>query len=81
METSIGSSALDVLLTLCAATGDPQPFGAYEIRRRQDGHAIGAVGFHRPPDENGIVTIGGRAIYARVPVAGDRRSAAERRTR
>ena len=45
-------------LALCASTGDPRPFGAYEIRRRGDGRAIGGVGFHRPPDENGVVTIG-----------------------
>ncbi len=41
-----------------AYTGDPQPFGNYEIRRREDGQAIGGVGFHGPADENGSVTIG-----------------------
>lgn len=45
-------------LNVCAATGDPQPFGAYEIRRRDDGHAIGGMGFHAAPDEHGGVTIG-----------------------
>ncbi|MCO6011371.1 GNAT family N-acetyltransferase [Actinoallomurus purpureus] len=45
-------------LAHCTFTGDPRPFGAYEIRRREDGYAIGGVGFHRPPDENGVVTIG-----------------------
>jgi RimJ/RimL family protein N-acetyltransferase len=50
-------------LNHCANTGDPHPFGNYEIRRREDGQAIGGVGFHRPPDENGSVTIG----YALIP--------------
>lgn len=38
----------------CAKTGDPQPFGCYEIRRRADGHAIGGLGFNRPPDVSGV---------------------------
>lgn len=42
----------------CADTGNPQPFGAYEIRLREDGHAIGGVGFHAVPDDQGQVTIG-----------------------
>ena len=42
----------------CADTGNPQPFGAYEIRLREDGHAIGGVGFHGVPDDQGQVTIG-----------------------
>ncbi|MCX4744963.1 GNAT family N-acetyltransferase [Kitasatospora sp. NBC_01287] len=45
-------------LGTCADTGDPQPFGNYEIRRREDGHAIGGLGFHGPADANGSVTIG-----------------------
>jgi RimJ/RimL family protein N-acetyltransferase len=45
-------------LNTCANTGDPQPFGNYEIRRREDGRAIGGVGFHGTPDENGSVTVG-----------------------
>ncbi|MEV6396687.1 GNAT family N-acetyltransferase [Streptomyces sp. NPDC051907] len=45
-------------LDVCAGAGDPRPFGAYEIRRRQDGRAIGGVGFHDAPDEDGSVTIG-----------------------
>lgn len=45
-------------LKTCAKTGGPQPFGAYEIRRRHDGYAIGGLGFLWPPDENGSVTIG-----------------------
>ncbi|MEV7463370.1 GNAT family N-acetyltransferase [Streptomyces rubiginosohelvolus] len=49
----------------CAATGDPQPFGPYVIRRRSDHRVIGGMGFHRPPDEHGSVTIG----YGLVPSA------------
>jgi RimJ/RimL family protein N-acetyltransferase len=45
-------------LKTCANTGDPQPFGAYEIRGRHDGYAIGGLGFLRPPDANGSVAIG-----------------------
>ncbi|MFH8407535.1 GNAT family N-acetyltransferase [Streptomyces sp. NPDC018019] len=49
----------------CAATGDPQPFGDYEIRRRADGLVIGSLGFNRPPAADGSVTIG----YGLVPGA------------
>ena len=42
----------------CAGTGSPQPYGNYEIRRREDGRAIGGVGFNRPPDEDGSITVG-----------------------
>ena len=52
-------------LNTCANTGDPQPFGNYEIRRREDGHAIGGLGFHGPADENGNITIG----YGLIPSA------------
>src|SRR5580692_2353594 len=52
-------------LGACASTGDPQLFGNYEIRRREDGQAIGGVGFHGPADENGSVTIG----YGLIPSA------------
>jgi len=45
-------------LGACASTGDPRPFGNYEIRRREDGQAIGGVGFHGPADEDSSVTIG-----------------------
>lgn len=45
-------------LNVCADTGDPQPFGAYELRRRTDGYVIGGLAFHGRPDENGGVTIG-----------------------
>lgn len=52
-------------LSVCASTGDPQPFGAYEIRRRDDGRAIGGLGFHGPADRHGSVTIG----YGLIPSA------------
>ncbi|MFF4102802.1 GNAT family N-acetyltransferase [Streptomyces sp. NPDC001903] len=58
-------SAARRFLGICADTGDPQPFGNYEIRRREDGLAIGGVDFHGPADENGSVTIG----YGLVPSA------------
>ena len=45
-------------LGTCANAGDPQPFGNYEIRLRTDGRAIGGIGFHGVPDENGSVSIG-----------------------
>ncbi|WP_405667462.1 GNAT family N-acetyltransferase [Streptomyces sp. NBC_01166] len=45
-------------LAACASTGNPQPFGPYEIRRRTDGMAIGGVAFHGRPDAAGQVTIG-----------------------
>ncbi|WP_035792587.1 GNAT family N-acetyltransferase [Kitasatospora mediocidica] len=40
------------------AGGDTHPFGGYEIRRRSDGLAIGGIGFHGAPDEDGSVAIG-----------------------
>ncbi|MFI9605085.1 GNAT family N-acetyltransferase [Streptomyces sp. NPDC052043] len=58
-------SAARRFLGTCANTGDPQPFGNYEIRRREDGQAIGGLGFHGPADENGSVTIG----YGLIPSA------------
>ncbi|MFC7840750.1 GNAT family N-acetyltransferase [Streptomyces sp. NPDC057382] len=58
-------SAARRFLDTCASTGDPRPLGAYEIRRREDGRAIGGLGFHGPADENGSVTIG----YGLIPSA------------
>jgi RimJ/RimL family protein N-acetyltransferase len=60
-------------LTTCSITGDPQPFGAYEIRRRDSGQAIGGLGFHGAPDENLSVTIG----YGLIPSAQGRGYASE----
>ncbi|MEW1693586.1 GNAT family N-acetyltransferase [Streptomyces sp. NPDC091265] len=52
-------------LNTCADTGDPSPFGSYEIRLREDGTVIGGLGFHSVPDTDGNVTIG----YGLVPSA------------
>ncbi|KOU00662.1 acetyltransferase [Streptomyces sp. NRRL F-5755] len=57
-------SATD-FLRRCAATGNPQPFGDYEIRRRADGLVIGSLGYNRPPAADGSVTVG----YGLVPAA------------
>ncbi|WP_137989634.1 GNAT family N-acetyltransferase [Streptomyces vilmorinianum] len=40
------------------AHGDPGAFRAYEIRRREDGVAVGGIGFHGPPDGERFVTVG-----------------------
>lgn len=42
----------------CRGQGDPQPFGAYEVRLRGTGEPIGGVGFNHPLDEHGVTTIG-----------------------
>ncbi|MFH9352401.1 GNAT family N-acetyltransferase [Kitasatospora sp. NPDC017646] len=60
-------------LRVCAQDGDPQPFGAYEIRLREDGRAIGGAGFHAAPDPSGTVTVG----YGLVPAARGRGYASE----
>lgn len=57
-------SAARRLLRACAEGGAAHP-GSYEIRRREDGNAIGGVDFHGPPDEQGSVTIG----YGLVPAS------------
>lgn len=38
--------------------GDPGAFRLYEIRLRETGVSIGGIGFHGPPDELGVATIG-----------------------
>lgn len=60
-------------LATCADTGDPQPFGNYEIRHRGSGRAIGGLGFHGPVDEKRTVTIG----YGLAPSARGRGYASE----
>jgi RimJ/RimL family protein N-acetyltransferase len=45
-------------LATCSISGDPRPFGTYEIRRRTDGHAIGGLGFHGLPDAENMITVG-----------------------
>lgn len=49
----------------CAENGDPGVFRAYEIRLREDGYAIGGIGFHGPPDAERFATVG----YSLVPDA------------
>ncbi|GGT63508.1 MULTISPECIES: GNAT family N-acetyltransferase [Streptomyces] len=51
------------VLDRVAAHGGPGVFGAYEIRLREDGVAVGGIGFHGPPDEERYVTVG----YGLVP--------------
>ncbi|MFI9002713.1 GNAT family N-acetyltransferase [Streptomyces sp. NPDC053541] len=46
-----------------AERGDPGVFRPYEIRRLADGVAVGGIGFHGPPDADGVVTVG----YGLVP--------------
>ncbi|WP_103535484.1 GNAT family N-acetyltransferase [Streptomyces sp. SM11] len=58
-------SAAGRFLTTCASSGDPSPFGPYEIRLRADRRTIGGVEFHGTPDEHGSVTIG----YGLIPSA------------
>ncbi|MET8558198.1 GNAT family N-acetyltransferase [Streptomyces sp. NPDC004959] len=53
--------------------GYPAEFPAYEIRRRQDGAAVGGIGFHGPPDERGWVELG----YDLVPAVRGRGFASE----
>ncbi|MBZ3901921.1 GNAT family N-acetyltransferase [Streptomyces griseiscabiei] len=60
-------------LDLCAHAGDPRPFGVFELRLREDGRAIGGLGFHGPMDADGGVTIG----YGLVPAARGKGYAAE----
>ncbi|MEU8520273.1 GNAT family N-acetyltransferase [Streptomyces sp. NBC_01216] len=53
-------------LRMRAEHGDPGVFGAYEIRRRADGEAVGGIGFHGPPDSERFVTVGyGLSVPAR----------------
>ncbi|MFD9452603.1 GNAT family N-acetyltransferase [Streptomyces sp. NPDC059985] len=60
-------------LRVLAASGDPAPFGAYEILRRADATVIGGAGFHGPADGAGRVTVG----YGLVPTARGRGYAGE----
>ncbi|MGW6396317.1 GNAT family N-acetyltransferase [Streptomyces sp. NPDC055103] len=41
-----------------AERGDPGVFRTYEIRLRDTGVAVGGIGFHGPPDELGVATVG-----------------------
>ncbi|MFE0422412.1 GNAT family N-acetyltransferase [Streptomyces sp. NPDC058953] len=55
-----------------ATPGSPHP-GAFEIRLRSDGRAIGGVDFHGPADETGGATVG----YGLIPSARGRGYATE----
>ncbi|MBP2581697.1 RimJ/RimL family protein N-acetyltransferase [Streptomyces sp. PvR006] len=48
-----------------AERGDPGVFRPYAIRLAEGGVTVGGIGFHGPPDEIGVVTVG----YGLVPVA------------
>jgi RimJ/RimL family protein N-acetyltransferase len=58
-------SAMTRFLATCESSGDPRPFGTYEIRLRAGGLTVGGVDFHGPPDQDGGVAIG----YGLVPAA------------
>jgi RimJ/RimL family protein N-acetyltransferase len=58
------SAARRLLRCVAEGNGGRHP-GAYEIRRRADGCAIGGADFHGPADDSGAVTIG----YGLVPSA------------
>ncbi|MGW4161774.1 GNAT family N-acetyltransferase [Streptomyces sp. NPDC004788] len=48
-----------------AERGDPGAYRPYAIRLLADGTTVGGIGFHGPPDADGVVTIG----YGLVPGA------------
>jgi len=66
-------SAARRFLRSCAEGDGARHPGAYEIRRRADGCAIGGLDFHGPAGEDGSVTIG----YGLVPSARGQGYAAE----
>lgn len=64
---------LDPLRSMVAGA-EPHPvFGLYQLRAREDGRAIGGIGFFGPPDTAGEVEIG----YGLVPSARRRGFAVE----
>ncbi|KQX53721.1 acetyltransferase [Streptomyces sp. Root66D1] len=66
-------SGAGTFLRVWASSGDPGVFGIYEIRLRDTGVAVGGIGFHGPPDEIGVATVG----YGLVPDAQGRGYASE----
>ncbi|MFF5917191.1 GNAT family N-acetyltransferase [Streptomyces flavochromogenes] len=56
-----------------AERGDPGVFRVYAIRLAESGVTVGGIGFHGPPDEIGVVTVG----YGLVPAARGNRYATE----
>ena len=62
------------LLRSLAEGAEPHPvFGLYQLRLRDDGRAIGGIGFFGPPGDDGEVEIG----YGLVPSVRGRRLAGE----
>lgn len=55
------------------AGGDQRPWGYYQLVRREDGRAIGGIGFTGPPDASGTVEVG----YGLIPDARGKGYAAE----
>ncbi|GAB2605188.1 hypothetical protein GCM10027168_42660 [Streptomyces capparidis] len=55
--TTMDTEAAGSFLRRCAESGDQRPFGDYQIRRRDDGRAIGGLGFNGRP-VNGVGVIG-----------------------
>jgi RimJ/RimL family protein N-acetyltransferase len=60
-------------LAATVAGGDQRPWGYYQVRRREDGLAIGGIGFAAPPDASGTVEVG----YGLIPDARGKGYAAE----
>ncbi|MFF8603583.1 GNAT family N-acetyltransferase [Streptomyces sp. NPDC015232] len=56
-----------------AERGDPGVYRPYAIRLLADGSTVGGIGFHGPPDADGVVTVG----YGLVPGARGRGYASE----
>lgn len=56
-----------------AERGDPGAYRPYAIRLLADGTTVGGIGFHGPPDADGVVTVG----YGLVPAARGRGYASE----
>ena len=65
---TIGDVEAAKLLIQRVSSGEEDgPFGMYEIVEVATGAVIGGIGFHRPPDSNGVVEIG----YGIVPTRWD----------
>lgn len=65
--------AVGGFLAATVAAGDQRPWGYYQVRRREDGLAIGGIGFAGPPDASGTVEVG----YGLIPDARGKGYAAE----
>lgn len=65
--------AVGGFLAATVAGGDQRPWGYYQLRRREDGLAIGGIRFAGPPDASGTVEVG----YGLIPDARGKGYAAE----